>query len=146
MHVSSWLLRAMILFWTQVKKPSNSTVHKLPRDRWDKQHKEESAQPSLTNIRSAEMLWLGKYLSCKLWITCPKMQRHQRGPWTLTCLPGNMCFEGSELGDRSIRFIATLHWFLMGVRSSSTWMDLLKRLAVLCVMPAYRNTTQFCGF
>lgn len=79
MHVSSWLLRATIFFWTWVKQPSNSTVRKLPRDRWDKQHKEESAQPLLTNIRSTETLWLHKYLSCKLWITCPKVQTHQCG-------------------------------------------------------------------
>lgn len=52
-------------------------------------------------------------------------------PWTLTCLPGNMCFEGSDLGEQSIHLIPTLHWFLMGRWSSSTWMDLLKYLAVL---------------
>lgn len=132
MHKSSWLPRAEILIWTRVKKPSNSTVHKLPTARWGKQQKEENIQPLLANIRSTDTLWLPKHLFCKLRITCPKMQRHQDGtvntsvsPWAQ--VPWKQGFRRAEHP-----LYGHTHCLLRRLWSYSTWMDLLKHLVLCC--------------
>lgn len=59
------------------------------------------------------MFWIQKHLSANYELHALKCRDINVEPWTLTWLPGNMSFEGSDLGEQGFCLIVTLHWFLM---------------------------------